>query len=228
MQEAEPLSDFQYLLESGINELKTEDIETSETTNVLTFYNELRHLYDSKDTHCNAKTLTPILRIKSIKAETLSEKILETYKIQKTKGRNIIAKHGVYYTFGLVYFFAQKWLSKVRSVKISNNSKIVLPVKLSDERAENSLFKIRTSDHVTHRSISIIGSLLTYISKTYLHFQHKAKTMDYKDITLEEIMFFGKLVIHSNVFSDCAYEKVANYKNYLITRNNITHHILIS
>ena len=55
----------------------------------------------------------PILRIKNIKAETLSEKILETYKIQRKKGQNIIAKHGVYYTFGLVYFIAQKWLSKV-------------------------------------------------------------------------------------------------------------------
>ena len=110
MQEAEPLSDFQYLLESGINELKTEDIETSETTNVLTFYNELRHLYDS---NVDVETLTPVLKIKEKKVETLSETILETYKIQKTKGRNIIAKHGVYYTFGLVYFFTQKWLSKV-------------------------------------------------------------------------------------------------------------------
>ena len=127
-----------------------------------------------------------------------------------------------------MYFIAQKWLSKVRNLKLTNINKIASPVTLSDDKAENSLFTIKTSDHVTHRSISIIGSLLSYMSKTYLNFQHKAKTMDYKDITLEEIMFFGKLVIHSNVFSDCTYEKVANYKNYLITRNNITHHILIS
>ena len=72
IQETEPLSDFQYLLESGINELKTEDIEKSETTNILTFYNELRYLYDSKDTYSNAKTFIPILIIKNIKAETLS------------------------------------------------------------------------------------------------------------------------------------------------------------
>ena len=52
--------------------------------------------------------------------------------------------------------------------------------------------------------------------------------MSHKDITLEEMMFFGKLVIHSNIFSGCAYEKVPNYKNYVITRHNITHHILIS
>ena len=77
---------------------------------------------------------------------------------------------------------------------------MALPVKLSDDRAENLLFKIRTTDHVTHRSISIIGSLLTYISKTYLHFQHKAKTMDHMDITLEEMMFFGKLIIYSNIY----------------------------
>ena len=53
MQEAQPLSDFKYLLESGINELKTDDVETSQTTNVLTFYNELNHLYDDNDTYFN-------------------------------------------------------------------------------------------------------------------------------------------------------------------------------
>ena len=35
MQEAQSLSDFKYLLESGINELKTEDVGTSQTTNIL-------------------------------------------------------------------------------------------------------------------------------------------------------------------------------------------------
>ena len=228
IQETEPLSDFQYLLESGINELKTEDIETSKTTNILTFHNELTHLYDNNDTYSNTKNFIPFLSIKNIEAETLNKEILETYKQQRKKGRNIIAKHGVYYTFGLVYFIAQKWLSKVRNINVTNINKIALPVKLSDDRAENSLFTIRTTDHVTHRSISIIGSLLTYISKMYLHFQNKAKTMDHKDITFEEMMFFGKLVIHSNVFSGYTYEKIPNYKNYLITRNNITHHILIS
>ena len=74
----------------------------------------------------------------------------------------------------------------------------------------------------------MIGSLLTYLSKTYLYFQRKAKTISHEDITLEEIMFFGKLVIHSNIFSGYLYEKVPSYKNYLITRHNITYHILIS
>ena len=55
----------------------------------------------------------PVLSIKNNKVETLNNQILETYKKQKKLGRNIIAKHGIYYTFGLVYFFAQKWLSKI-------------------------------------------------------------------------------------------------------------------
>ena len=128
----------------------------------------------------------------------------------------------------MVYFIAQKWLGKVRDNKVSNINKIALPVKLSDDRAENTLFTIRTTDHITHRSISIIGSLLTYLSKTYLNFQLKAKTISHKDITLEEMIFFGKLVIHSNIILGYTYEKVPNYKNYLVTRHNITHHILIS
>jgi len=36
MQEAEPLADFKYLLESGINQLK-KDIKLSQTTNIITF-----------------------------------------------------------------------------------------------------------------------------------------------------------------------------------------------
>ena len=86
-------------------------------------------------------------------------------------------------------------------------------MKLSDERAENTLFTIRTTDHVTHRSISMIGSLLTYLSKTYLHFQQKAKMISHKALELEEMILFGKLVIHSNVFLGYTYEKVPNYKN---------------
>ena len=46
MQEAEPLTDFKYLLESGINQLKTDNVKTTQTTNILTFYNELNNLYD--------------------------------------------------------------------------------------------------------------------------------------------------------------------------------------
>ena len=111
---------------------------------------------------------------------------------------------------------------------MSDLNKIALPLKLSDERAENTLFTIRTTDHVTHRSISMIGSLLTYLGKTYLHFQQKAKTISHNDIALEEMIFFGKLVIHSNVFSGYTYEKVPNCINYLIPHQNITHHILIS
>ena len=45
MQEAEPLADFKYLLKSGINQLKT-DRKPSQTTNLITFYNELNDLYD--------------------------------------------------------------------------------------------------------------------------------------------------------------------------------------
>ena len=140
----------------------------------------------------------------------------------------MIAKHGIYYTFGLVYFFAQKWLGKIRNKKVTKDDKLALPVKLSDNRAENTLYTIRTTDHITHRSISLIGSLLTYFSKSYLTFQQKAKTISHTDITLEEMLFYGKLIVHSNLLSGYTYEKVPNYKNYLVTRHNITHHILLS
>ena len=89
MQAAEPLVDFKYLLESGINQLKTEDVKTTQTTNILTFYNELNNLYDDSepyfDMNPNNDTLdsVPILTIKENKVETLSNQILETYK--KTK-----------------------------------------------------------------------------------------------------------------------------------------------
>ena len=106
-----------------------------------------------------------IFSIKDNKVETLNNQILETYRKQRKLGRNIIAKHGIYYTFSLVYFFAQKWFGKIRNKKVANVVKLALPVKLSDDRAENELFTIRNIDHITHRSISLIGSLLTYLSK---------------------------------------------------------------
>ena len=115
MQEAEPLSDFKYLLDSEINELKTEDVKTTQTTNVLTFYNELNHLYDNSDTYFNMNPdndkldSIPFISIKDNKVETLNNQILETYRQQRKFERNFVAKHGIYYTFGLVYFFAQKW-----------------------------------------------------------------------------------------------------------------------
>ena len=99
-------SDFQYLLESGINELKTEDIDTSHTTNVLTFHNELTHLYDNEEDYSNTHYI-PSLNISNHNDESLNKQILETYKHQRKLGRNIVAKHGIYYTFGLVYFIAQ-------------------------------------------------------------------------------------------------------------------------
>ena len=52
MQEAEPLADFKYLLESGINQLKT-DIKPSQSTNIITFYNELNNLYDPIEPNLN-------------------------------------------------------------------------------------------------------------------------------------------------------------------------------
>ena len=45
MLEAEPLTDFKYLLESGINQLKT-DTKQSQATNIITFYNELNNLHE--------------------------------------------------------------------------------------------------------------------------------------------------------------------------------------
>ena len=58
--------------------------------------------------------------------------------------------------------------------------------------------------------------------------QQKANKIYHTDLKLDEILFYGKLIVHSNLFSEYPYEKVPNYKNYLVTRNNITYHILLS
>ena len=119
MQEAEPLTDFKYLLESGINQLKT-DVKSSQTTNIITFYNELNNLYDPSELILNINPndensdSIPIFTVKNENIQTLSDEIPKTYKNQRKLGRNIIAKYGIYYTFGLVNFFAQKWLGKIR------------------------------------------------------------------------------------------------------------------
>ena len=112
MQEAEPLADFKYLLESGINQLKT-DIKPSQTTNIITFYNELNDLYDpiepilNKNPNDENSDLIPVFTIQNENIQTLSNQILEIYDNQRKLGRNIIAKHGIYYIWGLVNFFAQ-------------------------------------------------------------------------------------------------------------------------
>ena len=84
MQEAEPLADFKYLLESGINQFKT-DITSLQTTNVITFYNELNELYDPSDLIFNndpndvKSDLLPVLTVENENMQTLSSQILETY-----------------------------------------------------------------------------------------------------------------------------------------------------
>ena len=105
MQEAEPLADFKYLLESGINQLKT-DIKPSQSTNIITFYNELNNLYDPIEPNLNKNPndensdLIPVFTIQNENIQTLSDQILEIYDNQRKLGRNIIAKHGIYYIFG--------------------------------------------------------------------------------------------------------------------------------
>ena len=59
-------------------------------------------------------------------------------------------------------------------------------------------------------------------------FQQKARRVNHTEIPLDEILFYGKLIVHSNLFSGYTYEKVANEKNYLVTQNNVKHHILLS
>ena len=105
MQQAEPLTDFKYLLESGINQLKT-DVKSQYTTNIITFYNELNNLYNPSELILNINPndensdSIPIFTIKNENIQTLCDQILKTYNNQRKLGRNIIAKHGIYYTFG--------------------------------------------------------------------------------------------------------------------------------
>ena len=104
MLKAEPLTDFKYLLESAINELKT-DTKQSQATNIITFYNELNDLYDSIELNLNKNSndknsdVVPVFTIHNENVQTLSEKILEIYDNQRKLGRNIIEKYGIYYIF---------------------------------------------------------------------------------------------------------------------------------
>ena len=242
MQTAEPLTDFKLLLESGINQLKTE-INPLQTANIITFCDELSSLYNPvvpdvnktpyKHSNNDNLNLIPIFTIQNEKDHTLGEQIHEIYDNQRKLGRNVLARNGIYYIFGLVNFFAHKWLGKLKirnfnKAQAQTINQLALPTKLSDDIAENSIYTIKTQDHVTQRNSFLIGSLLAYLSKTYLTLQQRANTVHYTDLKLDEILFYGKLVVHSNLFSEYPYERVSHYKNYQVTRNNVSYHLLLS
>ena len=86
MLEAEPLADFKYLLESGINQLKT-DTKPAQATNIITFYNKLNNLHDpiepnlNKNSNDENSNVVYVFNIHNKNIQTLSDQILEIYHI---------------------------------------------------------------------------------------------------------------------------------------------------
>ena len=121
-----------------INQIKT-DIKPSQATNIITFYNELNNEYDPIELNLNKRPNNEysdlVFTIQNENIQTLSDKILEIYDNQ------IREKYYSKTWYLLHFFFAQKWLSKIRN-KTSNktqvyiNDQLALSTKLSDNIAK--------------------------------------------------------------------------------------------
>ena len=71
-------------------------------------------------------------------------------------------------------------------------------------------------------------SLLIYWTNLYLALNTKAKTTNYQNISLKDYLFWGKTVIHSTIHSTHTFEKVRNYKNFIISFNHIKLHLILT
>ena len=56
----------------------------------------------------------------------------------------------------------------------------------------------------------------------------KARTNSYQTISLKDYLFWGKTVIHSTIFSTQQFEKIRNYKNFVISFNHVKLHIILT
>ena len=94
--------------------------------------------------------------------------------------------------------------------------------------AKNELFSIVNKDHTTQQSKELIVSLLIYWSKLHYELNVKARTNSYQTISLKDYLFWGKTVIHSTIFSTQQFEKVRNYKNFVISFNHVKLHMILT
>ena len=232
--EAEPLPDFVSHLEGGIEELKT---TSNDGSNLLTFINEITEFSDNspedflmpeKDIslYSNSDPENIILNIQE-KSDFMNQ-IIEVHKRLKKVGRHPLGRNGVYYIFGLVKFAAYKWLNKIKSRKNKYDKKQILPTSHSNSTAKNEIFSIINKDHYTQQSKELITSLLIYWTNLYLKLNLEASSTIPKNISLKDYLFWGKTVIHSTIHSTHTWERIRNFKNFIISFNHIQLHLILT
>ena len=94
--------------------------------------------------------------------------------------------------------------------------------------AKNELFSIVNKDHTTQQSRDLIISLLLYWSKLHYELNVKARNNSYQTIYLKDYLFWGKTVIHTTMFSTQQFEKIRNYKNFIISFNHVKLHMILT
>ena len=144
MSEAEPLQDFIFHLEGGIEKLKT---SSSENSNLLTFLNEVSQFSEISSTSLNSDTdymlpsselISKNIILTNIHGESdFMSQITEVHKKLKKEGRHPLGRNGVYHTFGIIKFAAYKWLNKIKSRKDKQNKIQTLPSTYTHSMAKN-------------------------------------------------------------------------------------------
>ena len=147
--------------------------------------------------------------------------IIEVHKKLKKKGRHPLGRNGVYHIFGLVKLAAYKWLNKIKSRKGKYNKNQALPTTHTSSKAKNEIFSIMNKDHFTQQSKELITSLLIYWTNLYLDLNTKVNTTSYQNISLKDYLFWGKTVIHSTIHTTHTFERIRNFKNFIISFNYI-------
>ena len=130
------------------------------------------------------------------KTENLMDQINILQKKFTKLGRHPLGSKGVYHILGLVRFCALKWLNKIRKDEWNRlqAEAFLLPTKYSKSKAQNGVFSITCEDHSTQQSAKLISALLIYWSSLHIKLIKLTQTTN--------LSFLGKVVIHSNVYSN--------------------------
>ena len=94
--------------------------------------------------------------------------------------------------------------------------------------AKNEIFSLLNKDHFTQQSKELIASLLICWTNLYSVLNNKARATNYQTISLKDYLFWGKTVIHSTIHSIHTFEKIRNYKNFVISFNHIKLHLILT
>ena len=222
-------------MEGGIEELKT---TSNDGSNLLTFINEITQFSDNipdniknldKDITPYSNTDPENIILTNIQGKSdFMNQIMEVHKRLKKVGRHPLGRNGVYHIFGLVKFAAYKWLNKIKSRKNKYDKKQVLPTTHTNSTAKNEIFSIINKAHFTQQSKELITSLLIYWTNLYLELNLKASTTNEQNISLKDYLFWGKTVIHLTIHCTHTWERIRNFKNFIISFNHIQLHLILT